>query len=181
MVIFQIFLRRFGCDCFSRVFGVFHYICQYSTLYAMFCSNCGHKLSSTDRFCAQCGSHVGSITGASLSSEKTESSSAKQSSTANDDSSLVFTSKLLLGGNVVRPDRLIIEQNSVVYEKRNKHLIGVDRTLIPISRIASVEIDRGIIRSKIIIYSKGSQAITLENFTISDGKKIKEEIEKRMS
>lgn len=149
-------------------------------IFSMFCSSCGHKLSPNDRFCSQCGNQVSSITGAASSLEKTLSSSDEQSFKSNDNWRLVFTSKLLLGGNVVRPDRLIIEQNSVVYEKRNKHLIGVDRTLIPISRIASVEIDRGIIRSKIIIYSKGSQAITVENFTISDGKKIKEEIEKRM-
>ena len=52
--------------------------------------------------------------------------------------------------------------------------------MIPITRIASVEIDRGIIRSKIIIYSKGDQTITVENFTVGDGRKIKRAIEERM-
>ena len=145
----------------------------------MFCSNCGHSLLPTDRFCSSCGANVASITGASSSAEPTRHQPEKSVNVAISEP-LVFTSKLLLGGNVVRPDKLIIEQNSVIYEKRNKHLIGVDRTLIPISRIASVEIDRGIIRTRIIIYSKGNQAITVENFTVGDGKRIKEEIEKRM-
>lgn len=68
----------------------------------------------------------------------------------------------------------------MVYEKRNKHLIGVGRVMIPISRIASVEIDRRLISSWIIIYSKGNQTINVENFSVGDGKQIKREIEQRM-
>jgi hypothetical protein len=64
--------------------------------------------------------------------------------------------------------------------RRNKHLIGVDRVMIPLSRIASVEIDRRLISSKIVIYSKGNQSITVENFSVGDGEKIKQEIEWRM-
>ena len=142
----------------------------------MFCSNCGNKLNVGDKFCSACGSNVSAITGGSEHTNSSENSDVF----TEDKSSLVFTSKLLLGGNVIRPDRLIIENKNVIYEKRNKHLIGVDRIMIPISRIASVEIDRGIIRSKIIIYSKGDQTITVENFTVGDGRSIKTAIEERM-
>lgn len=142
----------------------------------MFCSNCGNKLKNSDKFCSGCGNNISSIT----SNSKDVFTPVNNDTFAEDKSSLVFTSKLLLGGNIIRPDRLIIENKNIIYEKRNKHLIGVDRIMIPISRIASVEIDRGIIRSKIIIYSKGDQSITVKNFTVGDGRSIKKAIEERM-
>ena len=142
----------------------------------MFCSNCGNQLKGSDKFCSGCGNDVTAITGSSENSAGSDENDVF----TEEESSLSFNSRLLLGGNIIRPDRLIIEKNSVVYEKRNRHLIGVDRVMIPISRIASVEIDRGIIRSKIIIYSKGDQIITVENFTVGDGRRIKRAIEERM-
>ena len=142
----------------------------------MFCSNCGHQLKGNDKFCSSCGNDVTAITGNSENSVGSDENDVL----TEEEPSLSFNSRLLLGGNIIRPDRLIIEKSNVIYEKRNKHLIGVDRVMIPISRIASVEIDRGIIRSKIIIYSKGDQTITVENFNVGDGRRIKRAIEERM-
>jgi hypothetical protein len=123
---------------------------------------------------------VRSITSGASASDVEEQIVSDESTVKVGGQDVVFTSKLLLGGNVIRPDRLIISGNNVVYEKRNKHLIGVDRVMIPISRIASVEIDRRLISSRIIIYSKGNQTINVENFSVGDGKQIKREIEQRM-
>lgn len=146
----------------------------------MFCNKCGHKLNAGDAFCSKCGNDVRAITSGASSSDVEEQVVSDETTVEVGSKDVVFTSKLLLGGNVIRPDRLIINDNNVVYEKRNKHLIGVDRVMIPIARIASVEIDRRLISSRIIIYSKGDQSITVENFSVRDGKKIKREIERRM-
>jgi hypothetical protein len=146
----------------------------------MFCNKCGHKLSFGDAFCSKCGNDVKSITSAASSLDQGAQQDADDAQLEVGNMDVEFTSKLLLGGNVIRPDRLIINHQNVIYEKRNKYLIGVDRVMIPISRIASVEIDRRLISSKIIIYSKGNQSITVENFSVGDAKKIKEEIERRM-
>ena len=146
----------------------------------MFCNKCGYKLSFGDSFCSKCGNDVRNITQGGNSSDIEQLQISAEAETTANSNDVVFTSKLLLGGNIIRPDRLIINDKNVVYEKRNKHLIGVDRVMIPISRIASVEIDRRLISSRIIIYSKGDQSITVENFSIGDGRKIKQEIERRM-
>ena len=146
----------------------------------MFCNKCGHKLNAGDAFCSKCGNDVRSITSGASSSDVEEQAISDESTVEVGSKDVVFTSKLLLGGNVIRPDRLIINDTNVVYEKRNKHLIGVDRVMIPIARIASVEIDRRLISSRIIIYSKGNQSINVENFSVGDGKQIKREIERRI-
>jgi hypothetical protein len=146
----------------------------------MFCYNCGNKLQGTEKFCPNCGADVSGYTNA----DKTTNSTPTQKQTSDEVKpplgSEVFTSNVLLGGNLVRPDRIIIDERNVIYEKRNKNLIGVDRIIIPIARISSVEIDRKLISTKIIIYSKGKQDIIVENFSVSDGKKIKKAIEERM-
>lgn len=145
----------------------------------MFCTNCGSKLNGSERFCSSCGTNVASITNA-LEKESFKNEITETEQIIEEKARIVFTSKILLGGNMLRPDHLIIERNNLIYEKRNKHLIGVDRVMIPISRIASVEIDRRLISSRIIIYSKGDRTITAENFSINDARKIKIEIQKRM-
>ena len=146
----------------------------------MFCHNCGNKLQGTENFCPNCG--------ADIKAYRQENQSATVQVNPNDSKdkmempaeSEVYTSKVLLGGNLVRPDRIIIDNRNVSYEKRNKNLIGNDRIIIPISRISSVEIDRKLISSRIIIYSKGNQNIIVENFSVNDARKIKKAINRRM-
>ena len=77
-----------------------------------------------------------------------------------------------MGGSILTPDKLIIDQNGVTYLKRNKYLIGVDRSFLSFSDISYVKIDRRLINSTIIISSKGSKGIRAENFSISDARKI---------
>lgn len=122
-----------------------------------FCSSCGYNLSGKENFCPSCGhKHLGFHV----------KSSPKKSF------SYTFTSKILLGGSILTPDKLIIDQDGVSYLKRNKHLIGIDRSFLSFNDISYVKIDRRLINSTIIISSKGSKGIRAENFSIFDAKKI---------
>jgi hypothetical protein len=146
----------------------------------MFCHNCGNKLQGTEKFCPNCGTDLSAYTqgnhGSAAHADDTDSSDDSAISAGSE----VFTSNILLGGNLVRPDRIIIDDRNVTYEKRNRNLIGVDRIIIPLSRIASVVIDRKLISCKIIIQSKGNQDITAENFSVGDGRRIKKAIDRRL-
>ena len=132
----------------------------------MFCSSCGNSLTGDENFCSSCGVK------------------SKHSSTTNTRSEKLktfeFSSNILLGGNILAPDRLIITSSEVVFRKRNSYLIGVDESSIPFERISSVEIDRKLIDVHIIIYSNGNQKIRAEDFSIRDAKKIKKLIEDRI-
>ena len=81
---------------------------------------------------------------------------------------------MYLGGNILTPDKIIIDETGVTYEKRNKYLIGIDRSFLAFDAISFVKIDRGLINSSIIISSKGSRGVKASNFLISDAKKIKQ-------
>jgi len=122
-----------------------------------FCALCGYNLSGNENFCPSCG----------------QKSSGNNTKTHLKESfSYSFSSKIILGGSILTPDKLIIDQDGVTYLKRNKYLIGVDRSFLSFSDISYVKIDRRLINSNIIISSKGSKGIRAENFSISDAKKI---------
>jgi hypothetical protein len=84
-----------------------------------------------------------------------------------------FRSAITRGGNILTPDIIIIDNKTVTYKKRNKYLINVDAVSIPISKIASVELDTSLWGTDIIIKSYGAGEIKGKNFTKSDAKKIK--------
>ena len=132
----------------------------------MFCSSCGNKLKESDNFCSSCGQKSAKNTIKTDFKEKLET--------------FEFSSNILLGGNILTPDRLVITDNEVIYKKRNKYLIGVDESSIPFSRISSIEIDRKLIDSDILIYSTGNQQLKVEDFSVGDAKKIKKIIESRL-
>jgi len=132
----------------------------------MFCSSCGNKLKESDNFCSSCGQKSAKNTIKTDFKEKLEI--------------FEFSSNILLGGNILTPDRLVITDNEVIYKKRNKYLIGVDESSIPFSRISSIEIDRKLIDSDILIYSTGNQQLKVEDFSVGDAKKIKKIIESRI-
>lgn len=132
----------------------------------MFCSSCGNKLKESDNFCSSCGQKSAKNTIKTDFKEKLET--------------FEFSSNILLGGNILTPDRLVITDNEVIYKKRNKYLIGVDESSIPFSRISSIEIDRKLIDSNILIYSTGNQQLKVEDFSVGDAKKIKKIIESRI-
>lgn len=125
-----------------------------------YCSNCGNKLNAGDRFCSSCGNSL---------SDNTNKSEQKRKSF-----SYEFNSKILLGGDILNPDKLVINENGVTYVKRNKYLIGVDRVHLSFSNISSVRIDRKLIDADIIISSRGAVEINARDFTISSAKKIEQ-------
>lgn len=120
----------------------------------MFCSNCGKTSNDNINFCPHCGQKL---------NQKTYDKSKKN---------LVFTSNILFGENILTPDKLILDDNGVTYEKRNKNLIGIDRSYLSYNNIAYVNIDRRLISSDINISSRSSDGITAKNFSISDAAKI---------
>ena len=132
----------------------------------MYCSSCGHNLTGNENFCPSCGQKPNT----NLSLSKTQ----------NDVKTYEFKSNILLGGSILSPDRIVVTDSQVIYKKRNKYLIGTDESSIPFSRISSVEIDRKLIDSDIIIYSTGNQTISAGDFSIADAKKIKKIIEERI-
>lgn len=132
----------------------------------MYCSSCGHNLTGNENFCPSCGQKPNT----NLSLSKTQ----------NDVKTYEFKSNILLGGSILSPDRIVVTDSEVIYKKRNKYLIGTDESSIPFSRISSVEIDRKLIDSDIIIYSTGNQTIVAGDFSIADAKKIKKIIEERI-
>lgn len=123
-----------------------------------YCSNCGNKCLPDASFCASCGF--------SLQYEKSYEDNNNKSF------SHEFSSNILLGGNILTPDKIIINESGVTFIKRNKYLIGKDRVHISFKNIASVSVDRKLIDANIIISSKGFGEIIGKNFSISAAKKI---------
>jgi hypothetical protein len=120
----------------------------------MFCNQCGIYSDENDKFCSDCGRKL-------IDSKENHTKI-----------NAVFSSSLLVGGNILTPDKLILDENGVVYERRNKYLIGVDRSFLSYNNISYVKIDRRLISSNIIISSKGADSIIAKDFFISDAKKI---------
>jgi hypothetical protein len=130
-----------------------------------YCSNCGNALNSGDRFCPSCGTKVGSSV---LNSSATVKFSYE------------FKSNILLGGDILNPDKILIDQNGVTYIKRNKYLIGTDRVNLAYQNISSVRIDRKLIDADIIISGRGAVEIIAKDFSISNAKKIEQLIKKQL-
>lgn len=120
----------------------------------MFCNQCGIYSGENDNFCSNCGRKL-------INSKKNHTKI-----------NVEFTSSVLVGGNILTPDKLILDDNGVTYEKRNKNLIGMDRSYLSYNNIAYVNIDRRLISSDINISSRSSDGITAKNFSISDAAKI---------
>ena len=91
-----------------------------------------------------------------------------------------FSSNILLGGNILTPDKLYIDETGVTYTKRNKYLIGKDRVFLSFQNISSIRIDRKLIDANIIISSKGAIEIIAEDFSIGDSKKIENIIKENL-
>ncbi len=124
----------------------------------MFCQGCGYNLTGKENFCPSCGGNAHEL----VSPQK------------KDDFHFEFSSKILVGGSILTPDKLQLNQNMVTYQKRNKYLIGVDSVSLKYKDISSVRIDRKLINCNIIISGRGSREIVARNFYIGDAKRIKE-------
>lgn len=88
-----------------------------------------------------------------------------------------FKSAITRGGSILTPDKIIIDQHTVTYEKRNKYLINVDTVSIPMQQISTVKIDTSLLGTTIKIYSFGAGIIIVKKFTKEDAKSIKGIIE----
>jgi len=130
-----------------------------------YCSNCGNALDLTDRFCSSCGIEVGSTV---LNSSITAKFSYE------------FKSNILLGGDILTPDKILIDQTGVTYIKRNKYLIGNDRVHLAYQNISSIRIDRKLIDADIIISGRGTVEIIAKDFSISNAKEIEQLIRKQL-
>mgnify|MGYP001769975658 CR=1 FL=1 len=92
-----------------------------------------------------------------------------------------FTSDISRFGNIIRPDNIIINPNSVTFKKRNKNLFNFDEKTIRINNIASVEVNASILGTSIIIKSYGGDEIIGRKFNITDAKEIKKLIDNYQS
>lgn len=129
-----------------------------------FCSNCGNNLNPSDKFCSSCGSRIGS----------------NHSTSSKPKFSYEFKSNILLGGDILTPDKILIDQTGVTYIKRNSYLIGKDRVHLSYSNISSVRIDRKLIDADIIISGRGAVEITAKDFSISNARKIERLINQQL-
>ena len=122
-----------------------------------FCKNCGTNLDQNQNFCHSCGTAV--------------DNSIKE---VNITGTYQFSSSAMVGGNMITPTKLTLDQNGVLYQKRSTYLISKDEIRIPYKSIVTVEIESGIFGAKISIFSSGNNKIVADNFIKSDAKKIKE-------
>ena len=131
-----------------------------------YCPNCGVQIELEDLFCSSCGFGLKSQ---NVSSQKNQDSFSHE-----------FSSNILLGGNMLTPDKLYIDETGVTYVKRNKYLIGKDRVFLSFQNISSIRIDRKLIDATIIISGRGAIEIIAKDFSISDSKKIETIIKKNL-
>ena len=129
-----------------------------------YCSQCGNNLNPSDKFCSSCGYRIGS----------------NQSTSSKPRFSYEFKSNILLGGDILTPDKILIDQTGVTYIKRNSYLIGKDRVHLSYSNISSVRIDRKLIDADIIISGRGAVEITAKDFSISNARKIERLINQQL-
>ena len=146
-----------------------------------FCFNCGVKLVGGEKFCSNCGSDLSVVSSDQSSNLERENDSAIENNQSNVDSDYEFSSKIILGGSLLRPDKLKITATHVIYQKRNKNLIGNNSISIPINRISSVKLNRKLIDAEITIYSTGNKEVVIKDFSIRDAREIKQIIESRIS
>jgi len=92
----------------------------------------------------------------------------------------LFTAAITRGASPINPDTIEITDRLVIYKKRRIYLIGYDKIVIPFSKIASIEIDSGIIGTTITIHSYGLGTITAHPFSLDDANEIKQLIEKNI-
>ena len=131
-----------------------------------YCPNCGILTELEDLFCSSCGFGLKSQ---NVSSQKNQDSFSHE-----------FSSNILLGGNMLTPDKLYIDETGVTYVKRNKYLIGKDRVFLSFQNISSIRIDRKLIDATIIISGRAAVEIIAKDFSISDSKKIETIIKKNL-
>lgn len=95
------------------------------------------------------------------------------------DDVIVFKSAITRGGSVLTPDVIEIHNDSIIYKKRNKFLINVDSTTVPLGNISSVKLDTSLWGTDIIITTYGEGKIEVKKFSRTDAKEIARLISER--
>lgn len=75
-----------------------------------------------------------------------------------------FYSEVLKGGDVIRPETIIVDDNSITWRKRNKNLITTTEVTILFGDIASISKKSKIIGADLSIKSKGGDDIDAQGF-----------------
>jgi hypothetical protein len=91
-----------------------------------------------------------------------------------------FKAAITRGASPINPDTIEITDRYVIYKKRRVYLIGYYKIVIPFSKIASVELNTGIIGTRIIIHSFGMGTINAHPFSLDDANEIKRLIENKL-
>ncbi len=81
-----------------------------------------------------------------------------------------FSASRLTKDNKLFPDKLIIEDDKVIFYKG--HVIGHDVTSISRGNIGSVTLNSGMFFADIVIETNGGQITRASGFTKSDAKRI---------
>ena len=83
-------------------------------------------------------------------------------------------SRIELGGSLLRPDIIVLQDDGLLIVKRNWHLLTVKKTFLCFSDIKSFKIHRGLVKARITIQKKKSGNFGLRGFSISDAKYVKD-------
>jgi hypothetical protein len=86
----------------------------------------------------------------------------------------VFKQAITRGGSILIPDQIIITDDAVIWKKRDKNLITVDSKILDIQNISSVELNRHLIGTTIMIRCFGGDTLEVRRFTASDAREIKQ-------
>jgi len=84
-----------------------------------------------------------------------------------------FSSSVLLGGDLLTPERLTITDNVVTW-KKSKIPFGSDTIEVNRSSISGVQVIKKVISSDILIHTFGNPTIMCQNLTIPNANLIKD-------
>ena len=89
-------------------------------------------------------------------------------------SNKTLKSRIDLGGSLLRPDIIVLQDDGLLIVKRNWYLFTVKKSFLCFSDIKSFEIHRGLTKAKITIQKKKFGNFSLRGFSISDAKYVKD-------
>ena len=83
-----------------------------------------------------------------------------------------FQSQVLRGGNIIRPQVVTIDENSITISQRTKFLISNNKKTINFKNISNTQVTRNPLFSKITIETFGGSQIVIDNLSHDDADEI---------
>lgn len=83
-----------------------------------------------------------------------------------------FQSEAIRGGNIIRPQFITIDNNSITISQRSKFLISNNTQHIKINNITNIQIDKNPLFSKITIETNSGSTIIIDNLNNKDARQI---------